>query len=64
MIVVTERDRENKKLLVIENINKIVMTEVTIMLSAIDLGNKHSWVINNADINVVEDWGLIDIKKY
>ncbi len=39
MIVVAERSKENKELLVIENVNKVEMAEVAKVLSAIDLRN-------------------------
>lgn len=51
-------------LLIIENVKKITMAVVINVLSTIDLGNKYNWTINNANIDVVEDLGLTNIKKY
>ncbi len=47
-----------------ENIDKTAMVEVAKVLTAIDLESKHSWAINNADIDIARDQGLINIKKY
>ncbi len=62
MIVVAEKGLENKELLVIENINKIAMAEVTKVSSTIDLRNKYSWIISNIDINVAKNLRRISIK--
>lgn len=64
VIVVTEKSRENKKLLAIENIDKTIMVEVTKVLSAINLRSKHNWAISNVDIDVARDLRLIYIQKY
>lgn len=64
MIVVAERSRENKELLAIQNIDKIVIAEVVKVLSAIDLESKYSWVISSTNMNIIRDLGLISIKKY
>ena len=50
-----EKGGENKRLLVIKNVDKTAMAEVTKMSSAIDLRNKHSWAISNADIDAIGD---------
>ena len=42
VIAMAKRDGENKKLLAMENVDKTAMAEVAKVLSAIDLGNKHS----------------------
>ncbi len=52
------------KLLVMDNIDKTTIGEVAKVSSAIDLGSKHSWAINNADMDATEDLGLTGIKKY
>ena len=64
MIVVVEKNRENKKLLVIENVDKTVIPKVAKVLSVINLENKRSWVISNIDIDIAGDLKLICIKKY
>ncbi len=63
VIVVTEKSGENKKLLVMENINKTIIAEVAIILNTINLESRHSWAINNANINVVRDLGLTGVKN-
>ncbi len=47
-----------------ENVDKTVIAEVAKVSSTIDLGSKHNWAISNADMDVAEDLGLTDIKKY
>ena len=64
VIAVAEKGRENKKLLAMENTNKTAIAKVAKVLSAINFGNKHSWAINNADIDVAKNLRLIGIKKY
>ena len=64
LIAVAEKDRENRKSLVMENVDKITMAEVVKVSNAIDLGNKYSWIISNGDIDVAGDLKLTDIKKY
>ncbi len=64
VIAVAEKGRENKELLAMENVDKTAMAEVAKVLSAIDLGSKHSWTISNTDIDAAGDLGLISIKKY
>ena len=59
-----KKGRENKKLLEIENVNKIAMAEVVEVLSAINFGSKYSGAISNIDIDVARNLGLIGIKKY
>ena len=64
MITVVKKSGENKELLAIENVDKIAIVKVTKMSSAIDLKSKHSWAINNADIDAAGNLKLIGIKKY
>lgn len=64
MIAVAKRDKENKKPLIIENINKSVIIKVTKVSNTIDFDNKYSWVISNMDIDTIRDLKLTDIKKY
>ncbi len=47
-----------------ENVDKTAIAEVTKVLSAIDLGSKHSWAINNTDMDIAGNLGLTGIKKY
>ncbi len=61
VIAMVERDGE---LLVMENANKTAITKFAKVSSAIDLRNKHSWAISNADMDVARDLGLTSIKKY
>ncbi len=61
VITMAERGGE---LLAMENADKTVIAEVAKVSSAINLGNKHSWAISNADIDVAGDLGLTGIKKY
>lgn len=63
MIVMAEKARENKKMLVKKG-NKAVMAEVTRVSTAIDISNKYRWVISNANIDTARDLGLTNIKKY
>ena len=64
LMVVAEKDKENKKLLAIINADKTAIAKVTKVLSAIDLQSKHNWVISNTDIDAVKNLRLIGIKKY
>lgn len=64
MIILVEKNRNNKKVLAIENVNKTAIVKVEKMLSTIDLDTKHSWAINNGDIDIVENLKLTGIKKY
>ena len=64
VIAVAEKDRENKKFSAIENADKTVKAEVAKVSNVIDLRSKHSWAINNADMDIAGDLGLIGIKKY
>lgn len=61
VIFFTEKVEE---LFVIENVNKTTIAEVAKVSSAIDLGNKHSWVISNANIDITKDLGLTGMQKY
>ena len=64
MIAAVERDSENGGPLAMENVDKTAIAEVAKILSAINLGNKYSWAISNADIDVTGNLGLTSIKKY
>ena len=64
MIAVAEKGGKNKKLLGMENADKITMAEIAKVLSTIDLGNKHCWAISNVDMDATGNLGLIGIKKY
>lgn len=55
IIILTEKNRNNKGLLVIENIEKIVITEVAKILNAIDLNSKHSCAISNYNLNAAKN---------
>ena len=47
-----------------ENADKTAMAKVAKISNAIDFESKHSWIINNADIDAVRNLRLIGIKKY
>ena len=64
MIAVVEKSKENKELLAIKNVDKTIMVEVAKISNAINLDNKHSWAISNANIDATKDLSLIGIKKY
>lgn len=64
MIILAEKSRENKRLLAIENIGITAMAKIAIVLSIINLGNKHSRVISNGHINRTKNLGLTNIKNY
>lgn len=55
MIILTKKSRNNEKLLIIENIDKIAIAKVAKVLNTINLVSKHSWTISNSDIDIVED---------
>ena len=59
-----KKSRENKKLFAIENADKTDMAEVAKASSAINLGNKDSWTISNADMDAASDLRQISIIKY
>ena len=59
-----EKNRENKELLAIKNVHKTIIAEIAKVSNAINLKNKHSWTISNADMDIARDLGLIHIKKY
>lgn len=60
MIILAQKNKANEGLLVIENVDKTLIIEITKMLKAINLNNKHSQNINIVNKNLK----LIDIKKY
>ena len=64
VIVVVEKDRKNEGLLATKNADKTAMAKVSKISSAINLGNKYSYVISNTDIDATGDLGLTDIQKY
>lgn len=47
-----------------KNIDKTIIAEVAKMLSTINLKNKHSKAISNANMDAARDLELICIKKY
>lgn len=47
-----------------KNVDKTATAEVAKISSTIDLDNKYSQAINNADIDVAKNLRLIDIEKY
>lgn len=51
MITIAEKNRKNRRLLVIKNKNKTAIMEITKEMSVIDFGNKYNWVINNTNID-------------
>lgn len=64
LVLAAEKGRENIKLFVLENVDKIVIAEVTKMLSAINLSNKYSQAISNTNMNITRNLRLTSIKKY
>lgn len=64
MIAAIEKSRENKRSLVIKNVYKIIIAKVIKVLYTINPYIKYNCIINNVDINVARDLGLINIKKY
>lgn len=64
MIIVVKKDKKNKKLFIIENGNITAITKVAKVSNAIIFKNKHSWIINNINIDIAKNLGLIGIKKY
>lgn len=64
IIAVAGKNRGNRELLAIENINITVIAEIAKVLSIINLGNKYNEAISNTDIDTAKNLGLIDIKKY
>ena len=64
MTILAERGRNNKRPLVIENIDQTVMVEVAKVLDTINLNGKYSSAINNSNIDVAEDLRLNNIKIY
>lgn len=64
MIILAEKGKNNKKLLTIENMNKTAMAECEKIWSAINLEGEYNWAISNSDIDIAENWGQINIKKY
>ena len=64
MIAVVKKDKENKELLAMENTDKTAIVEIAKVSNAIDFRSKHSWAINNTDIDSAKNLRLIDIQKY
>ena len=62
MIVAIEKAGENPRLLV-DNVEKVVMAEVTKVMTAINIISKYIQAISNTDINVTQDLGQTSIKK-
>lgn len=50
--------------MVIENVDKIAITEVTKVLSANNLSSEYNWMISNIDIDTARVQGLTSFKKY
>lgn len=64
MIISAQKDRNNERLLVIKNIDKIRIAEIIKILNTINFNDKRNWVISNSDINTAADLKLTNIKKY
>ena len=47
-----------------KNVDNTAMAKVLKVSNAIDLGNKYSWAISNADIDATRDLRLTGIIKY
>lgn len=63
MIFLMKKNRNNKKLLAIENRKKTTIAKVAKLLSIINFDNKYSWAIGNADTDAIKNLELINIKK-
>lgn len=63
VIAAAEKHKENQGPL-IEKVDKVMMAEVTKVLTAIDIDSKCKWVISNADMNAARDLRLTGVKKY
>lgn len=55
VIILTKKSRNNERLLIIENIDKIAIAKVGKVLNTINLVSKHSLAISNGDMDIVED---------
>lgn len=55
VIILTKKSRNNERLLIIENIDKIAIAKVGKVLNTINLVSKHSFAISNGDMDIVED---------
>lgn len=64
MIILAKKGKDNKKPLVIKNIDKILIAKILKVSNTIDLYNKYNWAISNSNIDVSENLGLTGIKKY
>lgn len=58
-----KKARENKKLLA-SIIVIIMLVEMALISSFIDLIKRYKWAKNNANFNAVKKLGIISIKKY
>lgn len=63
VIAAVEKHKENQRPLA-KKVNKVMMAEVTRVLTAIDIDTKYKWVISNTDMNATRDLKLTSVKKY
>lgn len=62
-IIILKKTRERKKML--EDIADTTMpAEVAQVLSSINLAKRFKWAMGNADLNIIKDQRLTNIKKY
>lgn len=65
MIAVAEKGRENQEpFMVMENVDKTAMMEISKVSSAIHFGSKYSWTIGNADMHTARELESTSIEKY
>lgn len=60
IIILTKKDKNTKKALVIKNINETIIAKG---LSTINFDDKHNKIIINSNINITKDLKLIYIQK-
>ena len=63
-MIISKKVLEKEGQLIIRKADKIVLAEIRITLSLIDINGKYIWVISNVDIDAAKDLGLTDIKKH
>lgn len=51
IIILIKRNRNNKRLLIIKNIDKIIILKISKILSFNNFNNKYNYIIKNNNIN-------------
>lgn len=62
--MLAQKNRNNKRLLAIKNINKTLVAKVIKILNIINLKNKYGQAISNDNININKNLRLTNTKKY